>query len=446
MSVDWYAAGDQTIIFERSCAKAEVVPEEQCFEGGNAIDQPLFKDCKITCDSDNCNNEESTEAVEMLYSDLDENGEPKEIYCYEYSMNDVPADEGTMVDYNQLSNIDWYVRKCPVFANNGCFRGNLTVRATGLAINSMNKGCSMFKFDQIGTQCEDRVQSEVCKSYCTGDFCNKGGLSSGDDSRPPIMCHQCLEIRDHMGQIIPNQPRNDENCHDLINNDYLGYCRGDHTHCANILKTDWFLGGYQILFHERMCSYDEPADVCESANSGIVIFKDCNTTCSGSDGCNDGNDVELLFSATDESGNPKDMSCYAYRSDTRDGEKQPLPDGSYDGVDDLIMQCPRFANQGCFKADYELAEDGAEVFPTGFHKGCSMFELEDRETECQENPFLGTICREHCTDPECNQGYINPPDNNDSTTEATTMTTMSTTPSQEIIFINLIILLINVLI
>ena len=67
MAVDWFAAGDQTIIFERSCAKTEVIPEEQCFEGGNAIDQPLFKDCKITCDSDNCNNEESTEDVEVKY-------------------------------------------------------------------------------------------------------------------------------------------------------------------------------------------------------------------------------------------------------------------------------------------------------------------------------------------------------------------------------------------
>ena len=71
-----------------------------------------------------------------------------------------------------------------------------------------------------------------------------------------------------------------------------------------------------------MCAYDEPASVCESANSGIVIFKDCNTTCTGFDGCNDGNDVELLFSAMDESGNPKEMSCYAYRSDNRD-DNQP---------------------------------------------------------------------------------------------------------------------------
>ena len=76
----------------------------------------------------------------MLYSDLDENGNPKELYCYEYSMNEVPPTEGNLADYNDLSNIDWYVRKCPAFANNGCFRGNITVRATGLAINAFNKG------------------------------------------------------------------------------------------------------------------------------------------------------------------------------------------------------------------------------------------------------------------------------------------------------------------
>ena len=85
----------------------------------------------------------------MLYSDLDENGVPKEMYCYEYSMNEVPATEGNIVDYNQLSNIDWYVRKCPAFANNGCFRGNITVRATGLAINAFNKGPDYKLFDMI---------------------------------------------------------------------------------------------------------------------------------------------------------------------------------------------------------------------------------------------------------------------------------------------------------
>ena len=82
----------------------------------------------------------------MLYSDLDENGNPKELYCYEYSMNEVPPTEGNLAEYNNLSNIDWYVRKCPAFANNGCFRGNITVRATGIAVNAFNKGTNKITF------------------------------------------------------------------------------------------------------------------------------------------------------------------------------------------------------------------------------------------------------------------------------------------------------------
>ena len=42
---------------------------------------------------------------------------------------------------------------------------------------------------------------------------------------------------------------------------------------------------------------------CDAAQLGDTIFKDCNTTCSG-DGCNDNNDVELLFSDLDENGDP----------------------------------------------------------------------------------------------------------------------------------------------
>ena len=82
----------------------------------------------------------------------------------------------------------------------------------------------MFKFDQIGTQCQDLEETEVCKSYCEGDFCNKGGLSSGDECHPLIKCHQCLEIRDHMGDFISNQPRNDQNCHELNDDNYLRFC------------------------------------------------------------------------------------------------------------------------------------------------------------------------------------------------------------------------------
>ena len=52
---------------------------------------------------------------------------------------------------------------------------------------------------------------------------------------------------------------------------------------------------------------------CDAAQLGDTIFKDCNTTCSG-DGCNDNNDVELLFSDLDENGDPVQIrsSCIFY--------------------------------------------------------------------------------------------------------------------------------------
>ena len=61
--VDWFAAGYQNIIFQRSCERFEATEENQCYEGGNAVDEPLFKDCKVTCNTDNCN--EENEPVEV---------------------------------------------------------------------------------------------------------------------------------------------------------------------------------------------------------------------------------------------------------------------------------------------------------------------------------------------------------------------------------------------
>ena len=47
---------------------------------------------------------------------------------------------------------------------------------------------------------------------------------------------------------------------------------------------------------------------CDIAQSGDTIYKDCNTTCSD-DGCNNNNDVELLFSDLDENGDPVEIRC-----------------------------------------------------------------------------------------------------------------------------------------
>ena len=57
------------------------------------------------------------------------------------------------------------------------------------------------------------------------------------------------------------------------------------------------------------------------------------------------------------------------------------------------MSCPRFANQGCFKAEYTMNPDFSIGFKSSFNKGCSMYELGDRDTECEDMNFLGNSCR-----------------------------------------------------
>ena len=65
--------------------------------------------------------------------------------------------------------------------------------------------------------------------------------------------------------------------------------------------------------------------------------------------------------------------------------------GEYEGVDNVIMTCPRFANQGCFKGDYRTGS--LDFFPSAYSKGCSMYDLGDRDEYCSGSDVLGTTCR-----------------------------------------------------
>ena len=62
-------------------------------------------------------------------------------------------------------------------------------------------------------------------------------------------------------------------------------------------------------------------------------------------------------------------------------------------LDGRTMMCPRFANQGCFKADFVQGSLMNENYQSGFSKGCSMFPLGDRTTECEIFGNLGEVCR-----------------------------------------------------
>ena len=153
-------------------------------------------------------------------------------------------------------------------------------------------------------------------------------------------------------------------------------------------------GGYQLLFFERLCESDQrkiEGETCKVSDGQFSIFKDCTDYCD-SDECNNGKDVELHYSKLDENGVPVKKRCFAYKgemnSTTRDIDEAV---GEYEGIDDVIMTCPRFANQGCFKADYRHGQ--LEGFPNGYSKGCSMYGLGEREQYCSGSDVLGTTCR-----------------------------------------------------
>ena len=147
--------------------------------------------------------------------------------------------------------------------------------------------------------------------------------------------------------------------------------------------------GYQVLVFERTCSDDlsNPQDEpCEYRSSGTSIYKDCKMNCD-TNGCNNDKEVELLFSKLDASGNPETLQCFAYRSNESTANEE------YSDSDGTLMDCPRFANQGCFKAEYTPGDTSLPGFNAGYHKGCSMFPLGKMNKECSSISAIGTTCR-----------------------------------------------------
>ena len=393
--VDWYLDGEQLLTFERGCtAEPANEPSPECKTGASATIN--YKDCQLTCDGDNCNNNND---VELAYTARDENGNIKEITCYEYSTaNDFEGDT-TDLDLNLADNLDIHVRQCPRFANNGCFKGNVTILDpdsvfSNLFENSIAKGCSMFDLDERATLCNDALDSAVsaCKQHCTTDLCNFGGL---DVTASTHSCQVCSERQNHIGQQLGG----DRGCYDG-SRDFNRPCPAGQNTCATSLRVDWLPEGSQILEFERYCTSEEiPQGKCVDGGNEISFFKDCDITCSN-ENCNIDNDVELLYSKLDENGEPVEISCYEY-------DTSQLPPGTNDlnsatNIDFYTRNCPRFANNGCFRGNATNNQDNEFLNGDTIAKGCSMFDATIDGVACRE--VAGNkMCKTLCNDSYCNQ-------------------------------------------
>ena len=106
-----------------------------------------YKDCYNYCNGDGCNQNND---VESEFTRLDKFGNSIELTCYDFTMSyDVMEHENITNNLDGLENLNNRQRKCPNYANWGCFTGNFTSREIqdDLGENlrpQINKGCSMF--------------------------------------------------------------------------------------------------------------------------------------------------------------------------------------------------------------------------------------------------------------------------------------------------------------
>ena len=83
LEVDWYIEGDQLLTFKRGCmADNNLLPSNETTCQSSSSNYVYIKDCTLPCSGDNCNVDRE---VELGYAAKDENGQYRNISCYEYS-------------------------------------------------------------------------------------------------------------------------------------------------------------------------------------------------------------------------------------------------------------------------------------------------------------------------------------------------------------------------
>ena len=353
---------------------------------------------------DGCNS--GSDVVDQ-FTRLDEFGIPVELECYEFAgIRELP--DGITGNLDGYPDLNDNVRKCPKFANWGCFTGNFTEVEGSQYKNSINKGCSMFDLsgprDLSCTEYNLDNGGIGCKKQCEGDLCNANGMAE------PVMCQICSQSLDHTGQVRPGQT-NDAGCYNMTT-DYLATCPIGQTKCMSKLTVDWYVGGDQQLVFERGCMADNNLQTedlrCDEGRSNYVFYKDCTLMCDGNN-CNTDKEVELGYTAYDEVGNVNEITCFEYSSSFDYQGPEDVADIDIEDMENIDAKervCPRFANNGCFKGKSTVPEGSRfeGTFPNSFNKGCSMFDLGERPVTCSLLQDEVDTCKHHCTTSYCNEG------------------------------------------
>ena len=389
-SADFTFEGKLVYKMKRSCAKTETIEDDEtcdetfetAVENGNPELYKIHKTCMTVCDGRNCNNNNDIEEL-FIYIAPDADYMRYQ-YCYQYDSSEDP-------DFNIENPGIGQGGQCPRYANAGCFVSSYAIDGDV----GFYRGCTPFSYDMLNPACgEWNDGSSTCKQQCKEHYCNR------DKIRSPTKCHVCSADFNHRGEKIGE---GDDNCVNIEDDEYLTDCDLRYDHCETDTITDWIANGEQTYKLRRKCSQaipeDYPMTQCFQGSSLHLMYKDCYQHCYG-DGCNGNNDVNQEHSRLDEEGNPISLECYAYSKNST---------GDWD---DEVMQCPNYANWGCFTGNFtnvEWEHNNAD-YVDQLNKGCSMFEPSTMPTEC--NDFIATsfACKQQCGDSLCNTGELEVPE------------------------------------
>ena len=239
-----------------------------------------------------------------------------------------------------------------------------------------------------------------------------------------LYCNSCSYRFDHQGTHI--QTGGDERCLDIKDGDntFRAKCNtflfdDEKMTCHTEFIADWLPDGVMEYTMKRGCKAvkkDTPADEEGCPKTGAIssgfYYRDCLAYCEG-EMCNAGNNDQMynLMAIKDANGKPREPnSCRSCCSRTHPetalqcmNDPIGLPDGNID--------CPIYANGGCFNANYHR-EGSTRPDEQQYNKGCSSFLFvddittePDYSTRC--NTELGIeACKLTCDADSCNTGIV----------------------------------------
>ena len=207
MYVDWLPRGGHQYVIRRFCDRPQnKVPNGTCYS--KSSDAVQYKDCEITCDDDNCNNDFDTVAQLLNV------GQVRSCYKCSFFQNldgTVEGQPACSKEFEFGSRIEQ--ETCPIYANAACSVASSAHKDyigndADYFITDGFRGCS--PFEDVNTCYSTQINGldhESCKSTCTTNNCNQFIFKRQMQKQ----CYTCKSTRGTSGMPLGTD---DERCWD----------------------------------------------------------------------------------------------------------------------------------------------------------------------------------------------------------------------------------------